>query len=78
MEFKFGQRLLKEMVMKVTNICIEARDHRYYCLISFLKIRGCEIQDISTSIPIKSRNLNKMNELTEMSYGTDDESDKHI
>ena len=44
------------------------------------KIRGCEIQDISTSISIKSRILKKMHELTEMSSGGDDgdESDKHI
>ena len=44
------------------------------------KIRGCEIQDKSTSISIESIFLKKLHKLTEMSYGTGDgdESDKHI
>ena len=41
------------------------------------KIHGCKIQDISTSISIKSRIQKKMHELTEMS-SDDNESDKHI
>ena len=35
------------------------------------KFLDAGIQDVSTSIPI-------VHNLTEMSYGTDDESDKHI